>query len=305
MNPAMILAAGRGERMRPLTDFTPKPLLPVGGKPLIVWHLEKLLKAGFAPIVINHAHLGKRIEEVLGNGEEFHTEIRYSRESEALETAGGIATALPLIDADIFAVVNGDIFCDYDFSGLQAAIINVRQQDLLAHLVLVDNPPHHPAGDFVLDAGKVCDKPVPSSEPGVNGLPDQEPGISGIPGTCGRAHPGATEPLLAAHTAPSEDLSVNQINNVSGAEGARGRAHPLATGPLLAARTLTFSGVAVYHRDLFAHTAAFRKSPLAPLLRQAMALGKVSGEHYTGRWVDVGTPERLWELDRIVSGQMD
>jgi N-acetyl-alpha-D-muramate 1-phosphate uridylyltransferase len=243
---AMILAAGKGERMRPLTDHTPKPLLPVAGKPLIVWHLEKLLKAGFGTIVINHAHLGNQIEEVLGDGESFGTEIRYSREDEPLETAGGIATALPLIDADVFVVVNGDIFCDYDFARLTAVIENVRQHDLLAHLVLVDNPPHHPQGDFALNEGKVVDSLLP---------------------------------LTSRSFYPRN-----------------------AGAPLTA--SLTFSGIGIYHRNLFLNTAAGKKAPLAPLLREAMALGKVSGEHYTGRWVDVGTPERLWELDRIVSGQM-
>ena len=114
----MILAAGRGERMRPLTDHTPKPLLVVGGKPLIVWHIERLCAAGFTHIVINHAHLGQQIEAALGNGAGFGVSIEYSREVSALETAGGIATALPLINAEVFAVVNGDIYCEYDFSRL-------------------------------------------------------------------------------------------------------------------------------------------------------------------------------------------
>jgi MurNAc alpha-1-phosphate uridylyltransferase len=235
MKPAMILAAGRGERMRPLTDHIPKPLLPVGGRPLIVWHLEKLVQSGFGPIIINHAHLGAEIEAVLGNGRAFGTEICYSPEAQALESAGGIATALPLLDADIFPVINGDIFCDYDFALLPQAIKRVRQDSLLAHLVLVDNPPHHPQGDFVLNEGRLSDK----------------------------------DALFNAHPVP-----------------------------------LTFSGIGIYHREMFARTEAGKKAPLAPLLRAAMTLGKVGGEHYTGRWVDVGTPERLRELDRIVTGQM-
>ena len=268
---AMILAAGRGERMRPLTDHTPKPLLPVVGKPLIAWHLEKLVRAGFNPVVINHAHLGIQIEEVLGGGESFGIEIRYSREGEALETAGGIATALPLIGAEVFAVVNGDIFSDYDFSSLLPAMEQLRQSGMLAHLVLVDNPPQHPQGDFVLSEGRVGNKP---SSP------------------------------VNVRTAPSEAVSHEPNAGVSGAEDARGRADPRVAGPLLTARILTFSGIAVYHRDLFANTEAGKKAPLAPLLREAAALGKVSGEHYTGRWADVGTPERLWELDRIIGEQM-
>lgn len=256
--------------MRPLTDHTPKPLLPVAGKPLIVRHLEKLVRSGFGPIVINHAHLGAEIEAVLGDGEAFGTEIRYSREGQALETAGGIATALPLLDADIFPVINGDIFCDYDFAFLPQAITRLRQDSLLAHLVLVDNPPHHPQGDFVLNDGRVSDKDL----------------------------------RLTPHAAPSEAVLDIPDPSVSGAQGACGRADPRDAGPLLTARTLTFSGIGVYHRDLFARTEAGEKASLAPLLRAAMALGKVGGEHYTGRWVDVGTAERLRELDRIVTGQM-
>jgi MurNAc alpha-1-phosphate uridylyltransferase len=220
---AMILAAGRGERMRPLTDHTPKPLLPVGGKPLIVWHIERLRAAGFSHIVINHAHLGQQIEDALGNGAEFGVSIDYSREVSALETAGGIATALPLIENDVFPVVNGDIYCEYDFSRLTEPMARLTAGHDQAHLVLVDNPPHHPKGDFMLDAGRIV-----------------------------------TSPLRPP---------------------------------------LTFSGIGVYHRALFAHTPAHEKAPLAPLLRRAIDAGRASGEHFAGRWVDVGTPERLQQLD--------
>ena len=147
---AFILAAGRGERMRPLTDRTPKPLLPAGGKPLIVWHLERLAAAGFSEIVINHAHLGEQIEAALGDGSQWGLHIRYSAEPPgALETAGGIANALPLLGDQPFLVVNGDIWCDFDFgrfSGLTAAD---------AHLVMVANPAHHAGGDFSLDGERV------------------------------------------------------------------------------------------------------------------------------------------------------
>jgi len=146
----MILAAGRGERMRPLTDRTPKPLLPVAGKPLIIWHLERLAAAGIHEIVINHAHLGDQIEALLGEGDAWNVAIRYSAEPRgALETAGGIANALPLLGTEPFLVVNGDIYCDWDFSRARIA------DDALAHLVLVDNPAHHPGGDFTLHDGKV------------------------------------------------------------------------------------------------------------------------------------------------------
>jgi MurNAc alpha-1-phosphate uridylyltransferase len=212
----MILAAGRGERMRPLTDVTPKPLLPVAGKPLIVWHLERLARAGFREIVINHAHLGDQIEALLGDGAAWGLRIAYSAESQgALETAGGIANALPLLADEPFLVVNGDIFCDWDFA--RACVT-----DALAHLVLVDNPPHHPAGDFTLDGAKV---------------------------------------------------------------GAGGTA------------ALTFSGIGIYRPELFAGIARGQPAKLAPLLREAMAAGRVTGEKHAGRWEDVGTPERLAALD--------
>lgn len=147
---AMILAAGRGERMRPLTDTVPKPLLEAGGKPLIVWHIEKLVRAGLREIVINHAHLGACIEAALGDGARFGASIRYSPEGEALETAGGIATALPLLGTEPFLVVNGDIHTDIDFGAL-ARINLAGSPPALAHLVLVDNPEHHTGGDFALD----------------------------------------------------------------------------------------------------------------------------------------------------------
>ena len=153
---AMILAAGRGERMRPLTDTIPKPLLKVGGKALIVWHVEKLALAGFDAIVINHAHLGAMIEAELGNGENYDIDIFYSPETDALETAGGIVNALPLLGDQAFAVVNADIFCDVDFRDLHAEA-SMLQDDpsRSAHLVLVDNPEHHPNGDFVLKNGLI------------------------------------------------------------------------------------------------------------------------------------------------------
>jgi N-acetyl-alpha-D-muramate 1-phosphate uridylyltransferase len=148
---AMILAAGRGVRMRPLTDTTPKSLLAAGGKPLIAWQLEKLAQGGFTEAVINHAHLGHMIEAALGDGSRFGLSIRYSPEPEALETAGAIAYALPLLGAQPFLVINADIHTDYDFSELA----RVDLHGGLAHLILVDNPPQHPRGDFALVAGRV------------------------------------------------------------------------------------------------------------------------------------------------------
>lgn len=153
---ALILAAGRGERMRPLTDMTPKPMLRVGGKALLEWHIENLRNAGVTDIVINHAHLGEVIESGLGDGSRYGVRLRYSREGEALETAGGIAFALPLLEDEVFAVVNGDVYTDYDMNNLVK-----RAQDLelrsgcLAHLILVTNPAHHPDGDFALAGDRI------------------------------------------------------------------------------------------------------------------------------------------------------
>ena len=215
---AMILAAGRGERMRPLTDHTPKPLLKVGGKPLIVWHLERLAKGGFKEIVINHAHLGAQIEQALGNGSEWDLSIQYSPEKIALETAGGIANALPMLGSEPFLVVNGDTFTEVDFVVLQHAL----QANNHAHLVLVNNPPQHPNGDFAIEDGYLKNTGV---------------------------------------------------------------------------QMLTFSGVGVYHPDLFASVVRGEPAKLAPLLRNAIAENKASAEHYQGVWHDIGTPERLNALD--------
>jgi N-acetyl-alpha-D-muramate 1-phosphate uridylyltransferase len=150
----MLLAAGRGERMRPLTDSCPKPLLCVGGKPLIVWHIERLAAAGLRELVINHAHLGAQLVAALGDGERFGVKIAWSSEPEgALETAGGIAQALPLLGNDPFLVINGDIFCDWDVA--RAPVIATQMSNDLAYLVLVPNPIQHPAGDFALQAQRV------------------------------------------------------------------------------------------------------------------------------------------------------
>jgi MurNAc alpha-1-phosphate uridylyltransferase len=144
----MILAAGKGERMRPLTEKVPKPLLPAGGKPLIEHLIESLNKAGFFELVINHAWLGEQVEAALGDGSRFGSSILYSAESEPLNTAGGIIKALPLLGEEPFLVVNGDIWTDYSFSRLKA----FSGLDELAHLVMVDNPPQHLSGDYVLDS---------------------------------------------------------------------------------------------------------------------------------------------------------
>ncbi len=158
----MILAAGRGLRMRPLTETTPKPLLPVGGKPLIVWQIERLVAAGFIDLVINHAWLGSQLEEAIADGSRWGARIAWSREAVALETAGGIVTALPLLEADArdrpFVVVSADIYTDYDYARLAAvgeAILS-GFPPRAAHLVLTDNPPHHPRGDMTLAKGRIA-----------------------------------------------------------------------------------------------------------------------------------------------------
>lgn len=151
----MILAAGRGERMRPLTDRVPKPLVRVAGQPLIAHLIERLARAGFTSLVVNVSHLAELIEGELGDGARFGVQIAYSREEKALETGGGIAYALPLLGNEPFVVVNSDIYSNFDYARLASAAAALRAQSLRAHLVLVDNPPHHPAGDFCIAGGKV------------------------------------------------------------------------------------------------------------------------------------------------------
>jgi MurNAc alpha-1-phosphate uridylyltransferase len=153
---AMILAAGRGERMRPLTDHCPKPLLKVGGKPLIVWHIERLAAIGITELVINHAHLGHLLEAALGDGRAFGVHIQWSPEPPgALETAGGIRQAMQFLGDEAFLTINGDVFCDADLKALAAIAPRLSASGDLAHLLLVDNPDHHPEGDFALNNGRV------------------------------------------------------------------------------------------------------------------------------------------------------
>jgi len=154
---AMILAAGRGERLRPLTDTLPKALVEAGGKPLIAWHLERLARAGCAHVVINVSHLGERIAQRVGDGARYGLRVSYSREPQPLETAGGIAAALPQLGAEPFLVVNADIYCECDLGRLLRLELGERR----AHLVLIPNPPHHPNGDFTLEAGRVGNAAAP------------------------------------------------------------------------------------------------------------------------------------------------
>ena len=233
MRHALIFAAGLGERMRPLTDRRPKPLLEAGGKPLIVWHLEKLAAIDVNYVVINTSHLAEQFPETLGDGSRWGLRIRYAYEGPTpLETGGGMLNALPLLGAEPFIAINGDIWTNADFASLPS------EPSGLAHLLLVDNPAHHPHGDFALgDNGRLL---------------------------------GEGEPRL------------------------------------------TFSGLGIYRRELLddwreviADDAGARQQPprfrLAPLLRDAMAKGKVDGTHHRGAWTDVGTPKRLAALDAAIA----
>jgi len=226
---AMILAAGLGTRMRPLTLTTPKPLLPVAGKPLIEYHIEGLVAAGVSDIVINHAWLGEQLEAHIGDGDRFGAKVHWSAESEPLETGGGIFKALPWLNesGEAFLLVNGDVFTNYPFARLTRKSLS---DECLAHLVMVSNPEHNPDGDFALQQGMV-------SETG------------------------------------------NQ--------------------------KLTFSGLSLLSPQLF-NGCSEGKFPLTPLLRSAMRSGRVSGEHYSGYWRDIGTPERLQDVSEdIKKGRVD
>ncbi len=259
MKKAMILAAGRGERMRPLTDHTPKPLLPVGGQPLIVWHLKALAAAGFREVTINTAHLAQRLHQELGDGRQWGLSIRFSDEPVgALETAGGIATARPWNDQDQapFLVVNGDVFSDWNFGLAESLAATMTQAGQLACLVLVPNPPHHPSGDFCLA------RPV-----------------SGNPAD---ARPNA-----------------NPLHHLV-------RAHPVSLGgPSTQGQTFTYSGMGLFHPRLFAKTAPGERAALAPLLFEAAEHQQLCGLIHTGQWTDVGTPQRLADLDQALGSQRD
>ncbi len=218
---AMVLAAGRGERLRPLTERLPKPLVEAGGKALIDWHLERLAAAGLRDVVINVSHLGERIVERLGDGSRYGLRISYSRERERLETAGGIANALPLLGQDPFLLVNADVYCECDFSGL----MKLELRERLAHLVLVPNPTHKAKGDFSLRSGVVGEEASPR---------------------------------------------------------------------------YTYAGVALMKPALVAPIKPGDKAPLAPLLYEAARRGLLAGELYEGQWQDVGTVERLAELEKYL-----
>jgi N-acetyl-alpha-D-muramate 1-phosphate uridylyltransferase len=236
---AMLFAAGRGQRMRPLTNTLPKPLLRVGGKSLIQWHIERLREAGVEEFVVNTAHLGQQLVDTLGDGSQLKVQIQYSREElssagGALETAGAIRYALPLLGEEPFIAVSSDIYSEFEYSTLNKIASHLSPGH--AYCVLVSNPSHHGDGDFFLNpsTGEVRDKTSPSASGG-----------------------------------PSH----------------------------------TFSGIAVFHPSMFAHLPNPVSNKLAPILRQNMdettyPTSRVKGEIFTGSWIDVGTPERLTELDK-------
>ena len=245
----MILAAGLGTRMRPLTDHCPKPLLPVAGKPLIVHHIEQLVALGIRDIVINHAYLGHMIEAALGDGSQLGCRIHYSEEQQALETGGGIYKALPLLvdnhrenaeDESPFLLVNGDVWLDWERIQIPQNISG------LCHLWLVNNPAHNPMGDFVLTASNAV---------------------------------------------------LNKVNQSTADRSEADRSEADQAG-------LTFSGISLLKPALFNAVAPELLTsgifPLAPLLRNAMAQGKATGELYSGNWVDVGTPERLQQVENLL-----
>jgi N-acetyl-alpha-D-muramate 1-phosphate uridylyltransferase len=198
MASAMILAAGRGVRMRPLSDTTPKPLLRVAGKPLIQWQIERLVSAGFADIVINHAWLGNQIEAALGDGGALGANIRYSAEGEALETVGGIVKALPLLGDAPFVVASGDVFTDFPYAGLRAHVARIAANypAEAGHIVLTDNPPFHPQGDMAIASGKAV---MDGDKLNYGGIAVFHPRIfAGFPpGHCGRLFPWAFDLVRA------------------------------------------------------------------------------------------------------------
>jgi MurNAc alpha-1-phosphate uridylyltransferase len=223
---AMLLAAGRGERLRPLTDTVPKALVEAGGKPLVAWHLERLAAAGCREAVVNVSHLGERIVEAIGDGRRFGLRIAYSYEAERLETAGGIAQALRLLGGEPFVLLNADVYCEYPLARLLGTSLGAR----LAHLVLVPNPAHRPRGDFALVAGQVRGD-------------------------------GATR--------------------------------------------YTYAGIALVSPQLVRGVTPGEKAPLAPLLYAAADAGRMTGELYEGLWQDVGTLERLAQLEALLKNRDD
>ena len=258
MRHALIFAAGLGERMRPLTEHTPKPLLRVGGKPLIVWHLEKLAAAGVHYVVINTSHLAEQFPDTLGDGARWGLRIRYAYEGPTpLETGGGMLNALPLLGSEPFIAVNGDIWCDADIAALPVEPAG------LAHLLMVANPAQHPQGDFLLDThGLLHD----TGEPKLT--------FSGI---------GVYRHQL--------------LHDWRAVIGAAERPSPPPSPPTEPGERVPGSAAP--------STCTPPRFKLAELLRAAMTQGQVSGSHHRGQWTDVGTPQRLAQLEAELHGHPD
>lgn len=249
---AMILAAGKGSRLKPLTDHCPKPLVKVAGKPLIVYHLENLKAAGIDEIIINVYHLGEKIVQTLGNGQTWGVNILYSKESTLLEVGGGIANALPLLGQDPFLIVNGDIWTNYNFKNLPS------QLTAMGHLVLVDNPAHHPEGDFILASD----------------------------GSLSRS----------SHLYNNKEISETTLRWTA-EWGTQPAIIHSDRGAVLKQKAYTYSGMALLSPYLFADAPKGAAFKLAPLLNEAIRKGQLKGEYFSGKWTDVGTLGRLQELE--------
>jgi N-acetyl-alpha-D-muramate 1-phosphate uridylyltransferase len=230
---AMILAAGRGLRMGHLTNKLPKPLLTVSGKALIVWHLEKLARAGFTHVVVNHAYLGHKIEQALGDGRTWGVRIQYSAETQALETAGGIAKALPLLGIEPFAVISADAYSNFDYARLRTIAAQMEANELQGWCVLVNNPAHHLEGDFAL----------------INGTMSFKDSVAAL-------------------------ANAEQIN------------------------TFTYSGISMFYSEPFANIAPGQSEKLVTIMKNLCQKRQLGGEVHDGIWDDVGTPERLANLNR-------
>lgn len=233
---AMILAAGRGARMRPLTDHTPKPLLRIANKSLIEWHLERLANAGITQIVINHAWLGQKIEEQLGDGSRYGVTIQYSAEESALETAAGIKKALPLLKSSPFLVISADVWTDWNAALAFYMAERLRNENAFAHLLLVANPPHNPMGDFGFDSQRG----------------------------------------LVRHQNSKEIQNTATIK-------------------------YTYSGIGVFSADFFTEISASTPTALREPLHAAITTNKVLGTVYQGVWADIGTPERLQQIEQSLA----
>lgn len=262
---AMILAAGYGKRLRPLTDTLPKPMVPVNGKPLIQYHVENLAAAGIRELVINTAWLGEQIESHLGDGSAFGVSIRWSREEQPLETGGALFKALPLLGEQPFVLVNGDIWSDYAFAHLASVELGANRD---AHLVLVPNPDHHPAGDYCLSSKS-------DNARANNGMVNTE------------------------RLASRGDVPCDEGGDAPGDESTH------------SGKTYTFSGISLLSPALIRtfvqdgldgeagnQSQADLIFPLRDALHFAMARGRVSAEVFEAYWCDVGTPQRLAELEQ-------